>query len=157
MQNTCSAHPDTVAVRYQSCGGQGWNTLTYHQLMEQVKVRTRPTQQQHKIPIPVWSGCWPGPAPAGISSPPLARCDQWLLLKSGSHLSSGRGLCWVTTDNNNILRWPNILANHHRLSRKNANLLGDIFYFFGRFLEVTSLWGNKPSAIGCWMNRAFLE
>jgi len=38
LQNTSSSHPDTVAVRYQSCGGEEWNSLTYHQLMEQVKV-----------------------------------------------------------------------------------------------------------------------
>ena len=38
FQTTCSSHPDTAAIKYQSSGCQEWATLSYHQLMEQVKV-----------------------------------------------------------------------------------------------------------------------
>ena len=41
LQNTCSSHPEVCAVKHQTSGSSEWVSLTYHQLMEQVKVAGR--------------------------------------------------------------------------------------------------------------------
>ena len=69
-----------------------WNKSRWEQQQQKISENTRLS----------CSGCWSGLDRAGTVSPPLSRCHHWLLLQPGSHLSSGRRVCWVRTNNTRI-------------------------------------------------------